>query len=76
MDPKYSKHCINYEVVFAEQGIQLTHAEVEETKISISRALQVLAKYVILKSITKSQRIIGAKRLNHITGSVYLPEIQ
>jgi hypothetical protein len=32
MNPKSQKHCINYLIVFAEQGIQLTPAEIEETK--------------------------------------------
>ena len=54
MDPNSKKHRINYEVVFAEQGIRLTSAEVAETKISTLKALQVLAKCMMIKSIILS----------------------
>jgi hypothetical protein len=59
MDPNSKRHRINYEVVFAEQGIQLTPAEVAETLISTSKALQALAKCMMIKSICFSQKIIG-----------------
>jgi len=61
MDPNSSKHCINYHVLFSKQGIALTQADVEETKKSTSRALKVLAKHLMIKSIIKSQRIIPNK---------------
>jgi hypothetical protein len=39
MDPNSSKHRINYQVLFSQQGITLTLADIEETKISTTRAL-------------------------------------
>ena len=69
------KH-VNFQVLFEAWGISLSPGELEETKISISRALQVAAKYMILKSIVKSQHIIGKKVIEDITGSVMLPNIK
>ena len=58
LDPR-SKHCVNFQVLFEAQGIKLEPADVEETLISTSRALQVPAKRMMLNSIFYSQRIIG-----------------
>jgi hypothetical protein len=44
MDPNSPNHCINYEVLFGEQGIKLIPVDLQETKKSISGALKVLAK--------------------------------
>ena len=53
------KAIVNFKVLFKSQGLNLTTTQWEETLISASIALQVAAKYLMLKSITKSQRIIG-----------------
>ena len=53
LDPR-SKYCVNFQVLFEAWGIQLTPGDVGETLISTARALQVAAKCIILKSITKS----------------------
>ena len=66
MNPKSRKHCINYEVVFKEQGIKLTPADVEETKQSTSRALQVLLKYMMLDSLFWGQQIIPKSILKYL----------
>ena len=76
MDPNSAKHCINYQVLFGLQGITLTPAEVQETKISISRALQVAAKCMVLKSITKSLRIIGKNAVDKVSGTSTIPEMK
>ena len=64
-------------MLFREQcGFKITPDDVVETLISTSRALQVAAKYMILKSIVKSQHIIGKTVIEDITGSVMLPNIK
>ena len=77
LDPR-SKYCVNFKVLFEEQfGIQLTQADVEETLISTSRALAVALKYTMLKSIVKSQHIIG-KRVSKrfVQGTVTIPNLE
>ena len=63
---------VNFQVLFEAWGISLSPGELEETKISISRALQAALKFKMLKSIVKSQRIIGSKDLNNVKGTVNL----
>jgi hypothetical protein len=46
---------VKFQLLFEAQGITLTPAEVEETLISVSKALQVALKFMMLKSITKSK---------------------
>jgi hypothetical protein len=43
-------------------GLQLSPADVEEIKISAVKAMQVAAKYMMLKFL-KSQRIIGKQKV-------------
>ena len=40
MDPNSKRHRINFEVLFAEQGIRLTPTEVKESQIQTSKALK------------------------------------
>ena len=63
---------VNFQVLFEAWGICLSPAEVEETRISISRALQMALK---LKSIVKSLRIIGTDRVKCVKGTVNLIDI-
>ena len=58
--------------MFESQGIYLSPDELEETKISLSRALQAALKYKMLKSIVKSERIIGTKCVEFVKGTVNL----
>ena len=74
MDPN-SKSGVNYQVLLETQGIKLTPADVEETKISASRALHVAAKYIMLKSLMRSQRIIGKKAVNLVSGKKSFPSM-
>ena len=48
----------------------------QETEISISRALQEGAKCMILKSITKSPRILGKNAVQAVTGSSSIPDMK
>ena len=75
IDPNSLKNCINYQVLFKAWGIKLTPAEVAETKILSTRALQVLAKHMMIKSIVKSQRIIPTKAVNSVTGTSSIPDM-
>ena len=75
LDPR-SKYCVNFKVLFEEQfGIQLKPAEEEETLISTARALQWAAKYMMLRSIIKSQQIIAKRNAEDVTGTVTIPEV-
>ena len=74
MDPN-SKSGVNYQVLFEAWGVKLSISELEEIKISTDRALKVVAKYMVLKSIIKSQRIIGNERITELTGIVNVPDM-
>ena len=63
---------VNFQVLFESQGIYLSPGELEETKISLSRALQAALKYKMLKSIVKSHRIIGTYAVPNVKGTVNL----
>ena len=76
MDPKSMTHCINYLRLFKSWGISPPPADVSKTEISASRALQVAAKCMMLKSIVKSQRIIGRDYVKHVTGTSSIPNMQ
>ena len=75
MDPNSKRHRINYEFLFEEQGIKLTASDVEETQISTSRALEVLAKYMMIKSIFWGQQIIGKESVKKVTDFVTIPDL-
>jgi myo-inositol catabolism protein IolC len=51
----------------------MTPAQVEATKKSASDALQVAAKYILLKSFTISKTIIGKNALTYLKGAVRVP---
>ena len=70
-----SKSGVNYQVLFEAWGIKLSISELEEIKISTSRALKVVAKYMIQKSIIKSQRIIVNEYKDYAVGIVNVPEM-
>ena len=73
LDPR-STHCVNFKVLIEEVfGIKLTPAEVEETLISTSRALQIAEKYLKLKSFIRSTKIVGADMNVKITGTMNIP---
>ena len=63
---------VNFQVLFEAQGIFLSPGELEETRISVSRALQAALKYKMLNSIAKSDRIIGTEAVKYVKGTVYL----
>ena len=63
---------VNFQVLFEAQGIYLSPGELEETKISLSRALQAVLKYKMFKSIVKSLRIIGKDAVQTVKGTVNL----
>jgi hypothetical protein len=75
MDPNSKRHRINYQVLFEAWGIKLTPTEVEETQISISRALQVAAKCTMIKYICYSKRIIGKMAVKLVTSTVNIPNM-
>ena len=75
MDPNAAMHCINYQVLFETWGLKLTHDEVVETKISALKALKVIRKNMILKSIIKSERIIGREDSNLLERTLSIPEM-
>ena len=69
---------VNYKVLFAAQGVELTDSEVQETKKSISRALQVALEAVnkwAISSIVKSKRIIGNSAVSKVTGTKRIPHM-
>ena len=71
LDPR-STYCVNFKVLIEEVfGIKLTPAEVEETLISTSRALQIAEKYLKLKSFIKSTKIVATNV--KITGTMNIP---
>ena len=76
MDPTSKRHRINYQVVFGEQGIELTMTEVAETQISTSKALQVLLKYMMIKSISFSNQIIAKNAITWVTSKLNFPDMK
>ena len=71
LDPR-STYCVNFKVLIEEVfGIKLTPAEVEETLISTSRALQIAEKYLKLKSFIRSPKIVATT--GKITGTTNVP---
>ncbi len=75
MDPNSERHRINFQVVFAEQGQTLTDSDVEETKMSTSRALKVLLKYMMIKSIVYSKQMIGTIAVENVLKTTTLPDM-
>ena len=70
LDPR-STYCVNFKVLIEEVfGIKLTPAEVEETLISTSRALQIAEKYLKLKSFIRCE-VVGTEA--NITGMMNVP---
>ena len=73
LDPR-STYCVNFKVLIEEVfGIKLTPAEVEETLISTSRALQIAEKYLKLKSFIRSTKIVVTHNNVKITGTMNIP---
>jgi hypothetical protein len=62
-------------VLFKAYGLNLTSKEVNAILISASIALQVAAKYMMLKSITKSETIIPFFSVEKVLGTVSVPEM-
>ncbi len=54
----------------------MTPAQVEATKKSASDALQVAAKYILLKSFIISKTIIGLYNIQDVVGAMRVPEVQ
>jgi hypothetical protein len=67
---------VNFKVLFEAQGFKLTPNELESVEISASMALQVAAKRMILNSIIKSKRMIGAEKMDMVQGSVVIPDMK
>ena len=63
---------VNFQDLFKAQGIYLSPGELEETRISLSRALDSALKYKMLKSIVKSLRIIPTNCVKRVKGTVNL----
>jgi hypothetical protein len=53
----------------------MTPTQVDATLISASIALQVAAKCLMIKSITRSKRIIGEKAVINVVGTLSVPEM-
>ena len=66
---------INFQVLFEAWGFHLTPDQLEEIRISTSKALKVTAKYMMIKSIVKSQHIIGKDAVGFVTDSSSIPDI-
>ena len=65
LDPR-STYCVNFKVLIEEVfGIKLTPAEVEETLISTSRALQIAEKYLKLKSFIRIYVDLGVASMSN-----------
>ena len=62
--------------MFEAWGIKLTADDVEETKISIFRALKVARKYTMLSSIIKSKHTIAINRPCESAGTVSIPNME
>ena len=75
LNPK-SKHCVNFQVLYEAQDIKLTLAEVKETLISRSRALQIPAKRMIISSIFYSQRIIPNNTVKRVKSTESVPDME
>ena len=69
------KTVVNFEVLFKAQGIILAPAEVEETKIAVSKALQVAAKCYIRKYTTKSKQIIPNSYVKDVYTTSSIPNM-
>jgi hypothetical protein len=54
----------------------MTPAQVEATKKSASDALQVVMKYILLKSFIISKTIIPTTIVKFVDGAVRVPEVQ
>ena len=59
----------------AQFGRSLTADDAQETLISTARALQMGRKYMTLKSISKSQHIIGNNMVEYVTDSASIPDM-
>ena len=66
---------VNFQVLFKTQGLNLTPTQWEAFKVSASIALQAAVKYMMLKSISKSQRIIGINAVNNVKTTVCIPNM-
>ena len=60
---------VNFQVLFKAWGLNLTAAEEAENFISIYRALQMAAKFMMLNSIIESKLIIGKNEIKDFKGS-------
>ena len=66
---------VNFRVLFETWGLNLTRTQWEATLISASIALQVAAKYLMLKSISKSQIIMGKEPMKYEYSTVSIPNM-
>ena len=66
---------VNFQNLFEAQGVYLSPGELEDTRISTSKALQAALKYKTLKAIIKSKRIIPDDRVEEVTGNVNFPNM-
>ena len=66
---------VNFQVLYDVWGIKLTPEEVEETKKSPYRALQVKNKFILLNSFVYSQHIAGKSPAHKVKGTVELPNM-
>ncbi len=67
---------VNFELLFKAWGLNLSPAELEETKISAFRALEMAAKHNVLNSMVYSKQIIGKNRLSFVKSTTSLPDVQ
>ena len=66
---------VNFRVLFKTWSLNFTPTQEEEILISASRALQVAAKLLMLKSIVRSSRIIVFKRVSFEKFTSSIPDI-
>ena len=65
---------VNFEVLFEVWGFKLSPNEVAETKISPFSALQVAAKYIMIRSLINSSHIIPNYWVNQVESTFSIPD--
>ena len=65
---------VNFEVLFEAWGFKLSPTEVAETKISPFSALQVAAKYIMIRSLINSSHIIPNYLVNKVRSTFSIPD--
>ena len=65
---------VNFEVLLEAWGLKLSPTEAAETKISPFSALQLAAKYIMIRSLINSSHIIPNNWINKVESTFSIPD--